>query len=118
MYATCEFCKSKNIELEDVNLEVYKQIKTLNILVSMLEKGCRDMHKLLPTLEFHEIDTVATVSLVLQLFNENFPLSVIQFFLKSCSEFDEYTINNISAEWCRGFILFMTNKDKERKKNI
>lgn len=45
------------------------------------------------------------------MFNEDIPLDSIKLYLKKCTDFDDNTINSISAEYCRGLILFLSEKN-------
>lgn len=105
-FLAIEFCLKHNITVEYMSQEDYALIKLLDVFASRQEEIAVDMHSLLPTLWFDEIDGITTAMLVLTMFDKDVPIDVIREYLKKCSEFGSEIIKNISPAWCRGFILF------------
>ena len=122
IFLAIEFCKEKNLKVQSKNIpmkpEDYAFCRMLDVFAVRQEDIARDLHTILPALWFDEIDAISTAMLVLNMFDRNVELEIIKYYLKYCSEFDDETIKNISPEWCRGFILFLSEKDRKRRKNL
>ncbi len=114
-FLAIEFCLKHNITVEYMSQKDYALTKLLDVFASRQEEIAVDMHSMLPALWFEEIDAITTATLVLQMFDMDVPIGVIKEYLRMCSEFDSETIMNISPEWCRGFILFLSEKDRKRR---
>ena len=85
-----------------------------NNYINKLEQVMKDMHKILPYLDFAGIQSIATATVILDLFNSGVDSNLIKEFAKICTVFNkEEDIKRLSPEWCRGFILFMSEKNNE-----
>ncbi len=115
-FAAIEFCKTHNIEVEHMSNADYELIKNINSIISAYEQIASDMHSMLPSLDYPEIDSIATATTVLQMFENGMPKGFINLYLDDCTNFDEHTKSIISPEWCRGFILHITEIDKQRRR--
>lgn len=113
-YQTILFCQNNNITIKNFNKVDFETSKLLNYLVDEYEKIEKDLHQILPNLTFTEIDIAAIATLALNLFESKIQLEYIKLFLRDCTMFDENTINNITAEYCRGLILFMSERNNKR----
>ncbi len=88
------------------------------------EKIAIDLHGLCPNLDLSEIDTLAQLVFLMQLIEANTPLLCVRVYLQSCTEFTQdskayatLTGNKVKAlEWIKGFILFLSEKDRARNK--
>lgn len=114
-YSAIEFCKKHNLKVAHMSDSDYDKIRALNVLVDKYEEFASDIHPILPNLDYPEIDAMATAILVNDMFEKNIGLDWIKLYLNWCTDFDESTINSISPEWCRGFILHLTEMDNKRK---
>lgn len=112
-FKAIEFCKEHNILVKDMSKNDYESMKILNELVNLYEAIAKDTHLILPNLNFPEIDLLASTTLVLNMFNEDVPIDSIKMYLKMCTDFDDNTINSISTEYCRGLILFLSEKNNK-----
>lgn len=113
-YSAIEFCRKHNIKVKYMSDSDYIKMKILNGLVNQYEQIAVDIHPMLPNLDHYEIDGMATAILVNDMFEKNMGLDLVKFYLEWCSDFDKSTINSISPEWCRGFILYLMEKDKQQ----
>lgn len=115
-YLAIQFCREHNIVVEGITDDVWQVICAVMESSKAYEKLAKDMHELCPYLFFNEIDAMATATLCLELLNSKMPKQYIETYLLYCSVFDADDIANaMSAEWLRGFIVFLTDKDKERR---
>lgn len=115
-FAAIEFCKAHNMDVKYMSDKDYEITKNLNLMIEANQQIAYDMHIMLPTLNFAEIDAISTATTVLKMFEADTPIDFIRLYLNYCTDFDENTINIITPKWCRGFILHLTNIDKERRK--
>ena len=91
----------------------FEGVRLLNNSVNEYEKVAKDTHSILPNLNFTEIDLLSSTILSLSMFEKNIPVEYIKLYLEWCTDFDGNTISNISAEWCRGMILFLSEKNNK-----
>lgn len=117
-FAAIEWCRAHNLEINDMSNKDYELMKNINLIISAYEQIARDMHSMLPTLSYPEIEGITTATTVLQMFNNGMPKDFIKMFLDYCTDFDGYTKSIISPDWCRGFILHIEEIDRERRKNL
>lgn len=113
MFSAIEFCKKHNILVKEMRKNDYKRVKILNELVNIYETIAKDAHLVLPNLNFPEIDLLASTTLVLNMFNDDFPIDAIKLYLKKCTDLDNNTINSISVEYCKRLILFLSEKNNK-----
>ncbi len=114
-FAAIEFCRAHNIDVKYMSKTDYDLTKAMNDIVKGNEIIARDMHSMLPTLDFNEIEAISIATTVLEMFETKTPLDFIKLYLNWCTDFDSDTINTITPEWCRGFILHISEMDKKRK---
>lgn len=91
----------------------YVVMCVINDGVNQLEQIMKDMHGIFPYFNFTDIEAVATVTFILKMFEENYDRNIIELFARYCTELEESDIERLSPEWCRGFILFMSEKNNE-----
>lgn len=112
-FSAIEFCKKHNILVKDMSKLDFEGVRLLNNSVNEYERIAKDTHLILPNLNFTEIDLLSSTILSLNMFEKNIPVKYIQIYLKWCTNFDDNTISNISAEWCRGLISFLSEKNNK-----
>lgn len=112
-FSAIDFCKKRNIGIKYMSKFDFERVRLLNNLVNEYEKIAKDTHSILPNLNFTEIDLLSSTILSLSMFEKNIPVEYIKLYLEWCTDFDGNTISNISAEWCRGMILFLSEKNNK-----
>lgn len=110
-----EFCKSHNIKIENWSKNDDDMTTALSKCIDAYEKIARDLHKLLPSLDQATIQLTAICTIVVNFYESHIPQASINSFLKLCTQIKHNDIKNMTPEWCRGFILFQTQKDKKRR---
>lgn len=109
-FAAIEFCKAHNMDVKYMSDKDYEITKNLNLMIEANQQIAYDMHIILPTLNFAEIDAISAATTVLKMFEADTPIDFIRLYLNYCTDFDEHTINIINPEWCRGFIYITSDK--------
>ena len=71
------------------------------------------MHRILPNLNLVDIQSVGFATVVLKMFEDNYDKDMISNFARYCVDIGENNVALLTPEWCRGFILFMTEKNNE-----
>lgn len=112
-FLAIDFCKKRNIGIKFLSKFDFEGVRLLNNSVNEYEKIAKDTHSILPNLNFTEIDLLSSTILCLSMFEKNIPVEYIKLYLEWCTDFDGNTISNISAEWCRGMILFLSEKNNK-----
>ena len=113
-FKAIEFCLSRGKQVEKVNRITHMEMVLFYNYINKLEQVMKDMHKILPYLDFAGIQSIATATVILDLFNSGVDSNLIKEFAKICTVFNkEEDIKRLSPEWCRGFILFMSEKNNE-----
>lgn len=114
--------------MSDVNKVI---AKTLYSLTFAEERIATDLQKICPNLDEIEIGTMAIATLAMNIIenkelkvNRSTKKAILKTYLEQCTEYDHDTItlltgNEVKAlNWLRGFIVFLSDKDKERGKLI
>ncbi len=77
--------------MEDFTDRTYLWLGYFNSRVDRLEEVMRDMHRILPNLDYDEIEGVATATVMLEMYQGGEQDEVIKTFAKICTEFDDDT---------------------------
>ena len=111
------FCKERGIKIAYLDKDSWIKTRFAYEASYAYERIAKDMHVMCPSLCFFEIDAMATATVCLELLNANVPKQYIKSYLEYCSDFSADDIAKaMNPEWLRGFILFITEKDAERRK--
>lgn len=112
-YKIMQLAQSRGRKMEGFNDRTGLWLGYYNSRVDRLEEVMRDMHRILPNLDYDEIEGVATATVMLEMYQGGEQDEVIKTFAKICTEFDDDTISRLSLEWCQGFIKYLVEKDKQ-----
>ena len=113
-YKAIQFCQKNNIAIKNFSKVDFEISKLLNYLVDEYEKIGKDLHTIMPNLTFVEIDIAAMATLALKMFENNIDPEYIKLFLKDCTLLDTNNIDYFNAEYCRGLILSMSERNNKR----
>ena len=113
IFAGVQFCRERGITVKDLNPFEYARLEMLKGFADRCEQIAKDLHSIQPDLGFVDVDGMATATLALTMFNEKISPELIKYCLKYCADYDDYTLSIISAEWCRGFIKYISDKSQQ-----
>ena len=114
MYKAYKFCCEHELQ-HNVSREDSEKLRIFDRMINDYETTIKDIHPMLPTLSLLETSTTAMVICALQMLEYGINEYVGEF-LAYCTDFPKEQIREINKEWCRGFILYMIEEDKERRK--
>ena len=113
-FKAIEFLLAHNIRVKDMTPKDRIIMCVLNDGVNQMEQIMKDMHRILPNLNFVEIQAVGFATVVLKMFEDNYDKNMILNFARLCADIGEDNIALLSPEWCRGFIKHMVDEDAAR----
>ena len=116
-YKALKYCVSRGRKIEGYRGIDYTLADYHNSRIDRLEQVMKDMHKIFPYLYFEGIEAVATATVLLEMFEAGEPRGNIKLFARRCTGFEEDDIERLTPEWCRGFILFMSEKNNKLAKS-
>ena len=112
-YKIMQLAQNRGRKTEGFNDRTGLWLGYYNSRVDRLEEMMKDFHGILPNLDFDDIEGIATATVMLEMYEGGENDEVVKTFARTCTELEESDIERLSPEWCRGFILFMTNKHNE-----
>ena len=119
-YYTYKFLKENNIKIIETATTNSKILKRFKVVNDFYEQTAKNLHLMLPTLNHTEIETLSIVYTILEILNKvnntkNAKL-LIETWLISNTECSIDNFEELTPEWCRGFILHYTQIDEQRQK--
>lgn len=118
LYKTLQFCLKHNIKTDIQNGATVIIEGFLNSRIDRLEQVAHDMHKIYPYFYFDSIDAISTAIVILEMYEGGETQENVELFARQCTTFREEDIKRLSPEWCRGFILFLTQKHEQIEKQM
>ena len=97
------------------NMDYLSRLEVYNNVADAVEKIQKDIHPMLETLSFVEIEVLALMIYTNQMFEYGIPKQEIHQFLHDCSGLTDKQIEIIDDQFCKRFIIDYANMDKERK---
>ena len=116
LYLNYVFLNHNNYKIsKDFNFDFLLKLELYNQSINEIEKIQKDIHPMLETLKFVELEVIALMIYINQMFERGVPINEIHRFLHDCTDLTENQIKKIDNQYCKQFIIDYTNIDKERK---